>query len=438
MWSITADVPHGANEVVYRGQDDTGYVGEAAPHGLYVDRDPPNAPTISTPRLAQTYTDQDSLVVKGQAELYVTVLLFVNGEPYTTTQANANGWWEVEVDLNEGSQTIFARTCDAAGNASETDSRTVTVIRDTLPPQISGSISPDLTRPGQTVVLSASVTDAGIVEQVVGNIEDVGDYFLGVGTGSHQHTLTLPTDLGEGEKQVVFTAQDAAGHPGAFTTTLLVDDTPPTVQVTGISESSAWAYASGATVYYGSGAGSFGVSVQASDALAHLEMITFADTTDEGASYNHSGATSAVQSHDYDFDAADTFSGDAAVVVTDRAGNEGTATFTVVRDVGAPQVSVAAQVQGDYVEVTWNASDPGSGLGTCALQVSEDGGGWTTLSGDCTGTSTYTDVQAGRSYAFHLQATDQVSNAAEESASLLYNDNPQVSVAATPPRTTLT
>ncbi|MGD9101823.1 MAG: hypothetical protein PVF45_15175, partial [Anaerolineae bacterium] len=89
-WSVTADVPHGANEVVYRGQDDTGYVGEASPHGLYVDRDPPNAPSILTPRLTETYTDQNSIVVKGQAELYVTVLLFVNGEPHSTTQANAN------------------------------------------------------------------------------------------------------------------------------------------------------------------------------------------------------------------------------------------------------------------------------------------------------------------------------------------------------------
>jgi hypothetical protein len=65
--------------------------------------------------------------------------------------------------------------------------------------------------------------------------------------------------------------------------------------------------------------------------------------TDDGASYDHSGASSVTQSYDYDFDAADTFDGNSVIVATDRAGNPGTTTFTVIRDVAAPQVSVEAQ-----------------------------------------------------------------------------------------------
>jgi hypothetical protein len=67
------------------------------------------------------------------------------------------------------------------------------------------------------------------------------------------------------------------------------------------------------------------------------------------------------------------------------------------------------------------------------LEVSEDGSRWATLSGNCTGTTTSINVQAGRSYAFRLQASDRVSNAVEESASLVYSGvPPQVSVEAIP------
>ncbi|MGD9100199.1 MAG: hypothetical protein PVF45_06930, partial [Anaerolineae bacterium] len=191
----------------------------------------------------------------------------------------------------------------------------------------------------------------------------------------------LPINLDEGEKQVVFTAQDAAGHTGVFSTTLLVDDTPPSVQVTGISESSPWAYASGATVYYGDGAGS------------------------------------AVQRHDYDFDATDTFSGDAAIVVTDRAGNEGTATFTVIRDVGAPQVSLEAISNGNTITVTWNATDPGSGVAGYELDVRVDGGDWETLLNDVQETSYAYPADYAHGYAFRVTATDNVGNVGQGEAS---------------------
>ncbi len=47
------------------------------------------------------------------------------------------------------------------------------------------------------------------------------------------------------------------------------------------------------------------------------------------------------------------------------------------------------------------------------------------------GETAYTDVWAGSTYIFRLQATDRVGNAVEESASLVYNgEPPQVSVDA--------
>lgn len=122
----------------------------------------------------------------------------------------------------------------------------------------------------------------------------------------------------------------------------------------------------------------------------------------------------------------------AIIVAVDCAFNPEAATFTSIRDAGAPQASVAARVQGDYVVVNWSASDPGSGLDTCRLQVRENRSGWTRLSSACVGETIYTNVRAGRSYTFRLQATDRVSNVAEESVSLIYNgEPPQVSVNVT-------
>jgi hypothetical protein len=115
----------------------------------------------------------------------------------------------------------------------------------------------------------------------------------------------------------------------------------------------------GATVYYGPGEVSFTVQAQAGDGLAGLETLAFG-----AATYPQHGAMYATQSHTYTFDGNDAL-GDAQVVATDRAGNEATAMFTAIRDAGAPQASITAQVQGDYVVVNWSASDPGSGLDTC-------------------------------------------------------------------------
>ena len=70
---------------------------------------------------------------------------------------------------------------------------------------------------------------------------------------------------------------------------------------------------------------------------------------------------------------------------------------TVTLDTTPPTgVSIVAEVENDYVVLTWGASDPVSGLDVCTLEVREDAGWWEVLSGDCDGTTTYADVWAGR------------------------------------------
>jgi hypothetical protein len=50
------------------------------------------------------------------------------------------------------------------------------------------------------------------------------------------------------------------------------------------------------------------------------------------------------------------------VTATDRAGNEGTATFTVTPDADAPVVAVEAIVNGSTIDVTWSGDDPSAGF----------------------------------------------------------------------------
>jgi RHS repeat-associated protein len=123
-------------------------------------------------------------------------------------------------------------------------------------------------------------------------------------------------------------------------------------------------------------------------------------------------AHQATQSHVYTFDAADTFSAGATVQVSDRATNVTLESFTIVRDVVSPTLTLEAVVQGTDVHVTWNGEDSGSGVdaGTCFLEVREDEGAWQTFSTECGGDATH-DGQPGHTYTFRLSASDNVGNA---------------------------
>jgi RHS repeat-associated protein len=102
----------------------------------------------------------------------------------------------------------------------------------------------------------------------------------------------------------------------------------------------------------------------------------------------------------------------------DRATNEGTATFTVTRDAADPTLSLSAVSEGADIALDWSASDAGSGLATCALEVREDAGAWQPYSLTCSGTGAYA-AQPGHTYTFRLTATDNVGNVGQGEASAI-------------------
>jgi hypothetical protein len=128
-----------------------------------------------------------------------------------------------------------------------------------------------------------------------------------------------------------------------------VDREDPGVDVTGISDSSPFAYANGATVYYGVGSGGFTVQVHVTDSPAGLDRITFPTTTSGGGNYDYTGQTGVNRSHVYSFDSSDSYNGSATVTAEDRAENEGSRAFWVWRDAVAPSVNVDAEADSGKV-----------------------------------------------------------------------------------------
>jgi hypothetical protein len=213
------------------------------------------------------------------------------------------------------------------------------------------------------------------------------------------------------------TAQDRVGFVTSQVLTFTIDNTSPTVQTTAISEDSPYAHVSGSTVYYGDGSGSFIVEVEATDATAGLDEIVFPATTSNGTSYDYDGETSATPSHVYTFNASDSFDGDATVTAEDRAGNQGSTTFTVTRDVDAPVVTVQALANGATVNVNWGGTtDAGSGVSHYDVDVKVDDEPWTPWLVETTDTSDTYDGEPGHTYTFRVTATDNVGNEGRDEA----------------------
>ena len=130
------------------------------------------------------------------------------------------------------------------------------------------------------------------------------------------------------------------------------DTTPPTCSIINITESSAYAYSSGTSVWYNTlSTGSFTVNVAASDNVG-VANVSFPATVSAGGS-----DTSSPYSWTYNWDTADTYSGSATVTAYDAAGNTGTCSFNVVRDVTAP--TTTASVAGSYTITLSSTDNPG-------------------------------------------------------------------------------
>jgi hypothetical protein len=201
------------------------------------------------------------------------------------------------------------------------------------------------------------------------------------GTMATEHTFAAE----EGRHAFRVRARDGVGNVGAYSDEAwtVVDATAPTIDLA-LDGEGAFVHASGATVYYGAGSGSFGVRADlvdpapASEEVAGLDRVVFPATTGAGAAYPLSGATAASRVHTYTFTAGSRFEGSGVVTATDRAGNASAAAFSVVRDTTPPAVtlSVPQRVYTTTFSVSWSAADAQAGVAGYDLAVKVDDGAW--------------------------------------------------------------
>lgn len=159
---------------------------------------------MTTPRidtLPQVVKDE-RLIVRGNATTGETVRISFNGESRDVV-INAQGNWDSEFTLQEGENTIRARSVDGSGNTSSEVS--TSVVFDKTPPKLEIQGPEDgLSRSGKKdiVVLISGSTDADASVKINDRVAIVS----GDGTFSLNYTLS------EGDNALTIIATDKAGN----------------------------------------------------------------------------------------------------------------------------------------------------------------------------------------------------------------------------------
>ncbi len=402
--------------VHFRGMDQAGYVGDG--ESVLRVRNPPSAPQFIHPQVAITIS-YSNIQVSGWGEPQAVLRLYDNGSLIATQPLTGIGDWSLPLTLSDGTHVITATATDSLGQVSPAATAGMVTV-DTRPPTVQMS-PPAPFYHVNAVTLSWSGVDpapgTGVAGYALRHQHEGGTWqTLYANLAATQVTVNLV----EGQHRFCMLARDAAGNVGACSTEIstIVDTTPPNADPVSIVASSPYAHASGSTVYYGAGTGSFTVTVTAADTnltitTSGLDQIAFPTTVSSGASYSQAGAHTATVTHVYTFDADDTAGGAYNVVVTDRATNQTTVPFTVTRDIIAPTVilTLPGRLAASDIPVQWGASDLGSGVQHYDVEYQIANGDWTPWLTATTKTQATFPGTPGVAYTFRVRATDNVSNA---------------------------
>ncbi|MFM2153539.1 MAG: hypothetical protein RL199_1974, partial [Pseudomonadota bacterium] len=193
----------------------------SSPYRLVIDATAPEAPgslsfAPDTAVPGDALTKATSLTFSGTAEAGATVVLFDGALPMSTTTADAEGAWHLEVPgLSGGSHAFTATATDAAGNAGAASSP-LTVVVDAVAP--APPVVASLTREGGASVADA-VTNANVL-RLAGSAEvgatvtvlidgSTASEVSADGGGAWSYDTAL---LSDGVHRFTATATDAAGN----------------------------------------------------------------------------------------------------------------------------------------------------------------------------------------------------------------------------------
>ncbi|ATC81525.1 Ig-like domain-containing protein [Pseudoalteromonas agarivorans] len=335
----------------------TGEVDTAAPTVLI---DPVGDTNDTTPTISGSATGEPEGTV-----VTITVTDEAGNLQTITTEVQADGTFSVDVpnELSEGEFTVEVSVTDNAGNETtatttgEVDTAAPTVLIDPVgdtndtTPTISGSATGE---PEGTVVTITVTDEAGNLQTITTEVQADGTF-----------SVEVPNELSEGEFTVEVSVTDNAGNETTATTTGEVDTTAPVVTIDALGDTSDTTPTLSGTVS-GEPTGST-VTLTVTDANGAVQTIT-AQVIANGSWTVEVPVALAEGSYTVD------------AIVSDNAGNEGTASASGTIDTSALTITIdvigetndqTPQINGD----TFNA-EVGSSV---EVQITDSTGATITL-----------------------------------------------------------
>ncbi|MEI8641989.1 Ig-like domain-containing protein, partial [Pseudoalteromonas sp. Hal099] len=335
----------------------TGEVDTAAPTVVI---DPVGDTNDTTPTISGSATGEPEGTV-----VTITVTDEAGNLQTITTEVQADGTFSVDVpnELSEGEFTVEVSVTDNAGNETtatttgEVDTAAPTVVIDPVgdtndtTPTISGSATGE---PEGTVVTITVTDEAGNPQTITTEVQADGTF-----------SVDVPNELSEGEFTVEVSVTDNAGNETTATTTGEVDTTAPVVTINALGDTSDTTPTLSGTVS-GEPTGST-VTLTVTDANGAVQTITAQVIADGSWTVE---VPVALAEGSYTVDA----------IVSDNAGNEGTASASGTIDTSALTITIdvigetndqTPQISGD----TFNA-EVGSSV---EVQISDSTGATITL-----------------------------------------------------------
>ncbi|NKQ37900.1 MAG: S8 family serine peptidase, partial [Methanosarcinales archaeon] len=330
-WSVVATLVEGTNNITATATDVDGNEGTAT-DTIVLDTIAPPAPSI--PDLAAAddsgISDTDNitnlttgLTFSGTAEVDSTVELFAGANSKGTVVATADNW-SFDIALAAGTHSITVTAKDAAGNVSAA-STALSVTIDTTAPvaptavAVTGNVIniANLTTVEVTGTAEAdSTVEVRLTDAATPPVIVIATGTADATTGAFSITVNATT-LIDGPILVDAKATDVAGNIGPWSTAISVtkDTAAPTITIDSVTTPTA------TTTQALTGTMEAGATVTLSSDTATFENVTPATTTWSVVATLAEGTNN------------------ITATATDVAGNEGTATDTIVLDTTAPAVS---------------------------------------------------------------------------------------------------